>query len=230
MDAEVDSTSWDLLDNALILQIITPLSKAKDKASLDALMQTSRAVRALAASSIPSATLIVDHPQCMNRFPAHATIRAMRIKMEPEEAIKFLNTMASEVGAHRRLKMVERVIFMRSSMSEQGDSEQNTKDLVAALGAALPRLRHLVGIDVHHLDVEPEQAYPWAGDPWSSAVRQHRLCYKYLHQWPWLGSQAPVLGLGHLPGSRNVTVWSEFADLGRTDVSDIHSCSSVCCA
>ena len=155
MDSEVDSTSWDLLDNALILQIITHLCMAKDKASLDALMQTSRAVRALAASSIPSATLIVDHPQCMHRFPAHATIRAMRIKMEAEEAIKFLFTMASEGGSYRSLKMVERVIFMRSSMSEQGDSEQTTKDLFATLEAALPRLRHLEGVDVLHLDFKP---------------------------------------------------------------------------
>ena len=91
MDTDASSL-WDLLDDDLILQIIAPLCMAKDKASLDALMQTSRSLRVLAASSIPSATLVVDHPQCMGRFPSHATVRAMRIRMEPREAITFLQT------------------------------------------------------------------------------------------------------------------------------------------
>ena len=60
---------WDLLDDSLILQVIAPLCMAKDKASLDALIQTSRHLWVLAASAIPSATLTVDGPQCLDRFP-----------------------------------------------------------------------------------------------------------------------------------------------------------------
>ena len=145
MDTDASSL-WDLLDDDLILQIIAPLRMAKDKASLDALMQTSRSLRVLAASSIPSATLAVDHPQCMGRFPSHATVRAMRIRMEPREAITFLQTAEH---AHR-LRGVQRMVlplvdpdFKLTQDSPQPKwwaSAEQLVGIVGVVGAACPAL------------------------------------------------------------------------------------------
>lgn len=63
---------WDLLDDPLVAQILVPLCMDKDKAALDALMQTSRRLRVLAASSIPSPTLILKCDDGMECFPRHA--------------------------------------------------------------------------------------------------------------------------------------------------------------
>lgn len=130
------ATTWDRFDEHIVRQIITFLCLAKDKASLDAMMQTSRSFRALAASCIPSAALIGGYFNCLDRFPMHATARAMRICMTPSKTICFLNaSLIHTKGEHGRLSKVKKVAvsFASRTLPSDGHEDRNDRRFLSSL-------------------------------------------------------------------------------------------------
>ena len=160
---DLESSPWDLLDESLILKIISYLFLAKDKTTLDAIMQTSRSLRLLAASSIPCAAIWAGYPTCLDRFPRHATLRALWVHMKPKESVQFFQEEC------RRLRTVhsayitttDRIIILQQHdigaeindddddvpalppSSPGQDGHNDAADVVAALGAACSALTSL---------------------------------------------------------------------------------------
>ena len=101
--------SWESLPIACIRYcIVSCLWKAKDRESLQALMQTSRELRVMISSMIDA--VVVQDAESMHIFPRHAIVRKLGLGRCPAKAVIWLRTFAaSGPRADKRLLQIESV-------------------------------------------------------------------------------------------------------------------------
>ena len=156
MDRDSSDSDWDSLGHDLHLLILSVLKQWWDKASLQAMMQTSRDLRLL-ASSLISAIEIRD-ASALDHYPTHAAaIKKMWLRMQPSpgeahmEPTCMVSWLQATSSAGNRLAAVTiiEVELPRMPQPDEEDEDAVTMDpaimdsLLASIGQACPNLRRL---------------------------------------------------------------------------------------
>ena len=140
--------SWSCLGSDLQLSILSSLKQQGDKDAIQAVLQTSRALRILASSLI--CKLEVCNLAALSCFPWHATVTTIELMMRPLQPSEpnthmdlpdVLAWLAATSAAGRRLRAVTTLSMIMPYENRQLGA--SLAALILAVGQAFPNLRSL---------------------------------------------------------------------------------------
>ena len=144
---------WHNLGDDLQLKILSVFKQeGGDKDSLNALLQTSRALRILVSSLIHK--IKIRSIDALAKFPRHATINAMELNLIPQLGLELPAMLtwlviASSAGTRLNSVIDISVRLCHHSNAPQMDAA-SVAPFISAIGQACPNLQ---GLAVGHLDV-----------------------------------------------------------------------------
>ena len=142
----MNPASWSCLGSDLQLLILSSLKQQGDKAAIQALLQTSRALRLLASSLICKIT--VCDVAALSHFPRHAVITEIWLVMESSESRAHMELpdvlawLAATSAAGLRLCAVTIVSMTMPPKNQQLGTSLSA--LILAVGQTFPNMQNLV--------------------------------------------------------------------------------------
>ena len=157
----MNQASWSCLGSDLQLSILSSLKQQGDKDAIQAVLQTSRALRILASSLI--CKLEVCDIAALSRFPQHATITTIQLVMRPSESRAHVELpdvpawLATTSAAGRRLRAITTLSMTMPHARQQPGASLSA--LILAIGQAFPNLRDLSVDGLDRAADEPATAF-----------------------------------------------------------------------